>query len=463
MIMFQAWRYKLRQAQVALDAGRLEEASRQLKEGELPSYLPAQQMLGEVAHRFGLRGVEKAQLGDWQAAWRDLEAAKDLQGESSGWLQSQQAIIEVVLSTVGKHLQAGDVTGAQTLLDSLQRRKLAAAAVQEMREVARRVDSAYKLAQRGKFADCEAQLDAAVQLRPDLKQLAEQRDACRAKAERYRLLQEQLHRAMTSEDWTDVLGRADELLELAPQCKVSREARRRAWSEVGAKVPDSQRFGLTTPWDGVLGLHARSDKNREDARPRSPRFLMWIDAVGGYLVCLGDEVVIGQAGPGSRADVPLQADISRQHVKIIRQGEVYLIEPLSGPVKVDGKTITSAALLSDGNEIELGPVVRLRFRKPHALSSSARLEMVSRHRTHPFADAVVLMAESCVLGPKWQNHVICREWSGDVVLYRNDGKLFCRAMESVEIDGQLHNSRGPVNPSSRIVGTDFAMSLEPLA
>ncbi len=434
-----------------------------LQEGDLPSYLPAQQMLGEVAGRIGQRGVEKARTGDWQAAWRDLEAARQLQGESTGWLQSQQAIVDVVIAAAVKHLQAGDVSGAGTLLDSLHRRNLAASAVQELREVARRVESAQKLAQRGKFSDCETQLAAAAQLRPDLKQLDEQRELCRQKGERYRTLHEQLHRAMAAEDWTEVLRRADEVLELAPQCRVSREARRKAWSQVGAKVPDSQRLGLTTPWNGALGVPTADQRRDEAPHRRSPRFLMWIDAVGGYLVCLGDEVVIGQAGPAGRADIPVQADISRQHVKIVRQGEGYLIEPLAGPVNLSGKPISSAALLTDGAEIELGTAVRLRFRKPHALSASARLEIVSRHRTQPFADAILLMAESCVLGPKRQNHVVCRDWSGDVVLYRNDGKLFCRAMESIEIDGQLHTSRGPVEPTSRIVGTDFTVSLEPLA
>src|SRR4051812_28217327 len=48
------------------------------------------------------------------------------------------------------------------------------------------------------------------------------------------------------------------------------------------------------------------------------RFMLWMDAVGGYLVCLGDEIVIGQSTPGSSADIALQADISRKHAKITR-------------------------------------------------------------------------------------------------------------------------------------------------
>jgi hypothetical protein len=133
---------------------------------------------------------------------------------------------------------------------------------------------------------------------------------------------------------------------------------------------------------------------------------------------------------------------------------------LGGKVAINGRAVGEAVLLSDGDELLLGEAVKLRFRKPHVLSSSARLEIVSGHRSAPHADGVILMAESCVLGPKWQNHVVCREWSNDVVLYRGDGQIMCRAMESIEIDGKLHDGRGAVQPGSHVIGSDFALSLE---
>src|SRR5690606_16085581 len=118
--------------------------------------------------------------------------------------------------------------------------------------------------------------------RPDLTQLVEQRNACRQKVERYRLLHEQMHRAMANQDWTEALRQADEVLELAPQCRLAREARRRAWSYVGAKVPDSQRLGLTSPWNGAFAKLDGAKADAVPAKPRAGRFLLWIDAVGGY-------------------------------------------------------------------------------------------------------------------------------------------------------------------------------------
>jgi hypothetical protein len=145
---------------------------------------------------------------------------------------------------------------------------------------------------------------------------------------------------------------------------------------------------------------------------------------------------------------------------IRREGDGYLIQPL-GEVRMEGRPISRAILLADGDEIQLGGSVRVRFRQPHALSATARLDLVSRHRPQPSADAVLLMADSCILGPGSRNHVVCRDWSGDVVLFRTKGdQLQCRAGESLEIDGTRYSGQGPLTRNSRVTGSDFALSLE---
>jgi len=466
--MFPPWRFKLREAQVALEQGRLDEAARLADQPQLKQYLPVQQLLGQIGEQFARRALERAATGDFTAGWRDLDEARVLAGETADWQRLQQAVADVAVGEIVHHLQASDFPGAQSRIEALDKRKMPGVALQTLREVAKRLESARKLSQRGKFTEAEEQLAAAAALRPDLKLINDKRQVCKERAERSRVLHEQLHAAMAASDWTKVVACANELLELSPENRVARDARKRAWAEVGERIGDSRRLGETQHWAGIHGERDASASRSSEiiggltslARQRAPRFMLWIDAVGGYLVCLSDEVVIGQASPGTQVEVPIQADISRKHAKILRQGEGYVLEPLGGKVFLAGKTVTGKVLLSDGDELVLGDAVKLRFRKPHVLSSSARLEMVSPHRTHPFADAVILMAESCVLGPKWQNHVVCREWNGDVVLYRADDKIMCRAMESIEIDGQLHDGRGPVRPGSHVVGTDFSLSLE---
>jgi hypothetical protein len=466
--MFPPWRFKLKEAQVALEQGRLEEAARAIGEPDLRQYLPVQQTLAQVADQTARRALERAAAGDLAAAWRDLEEARKLSGESADWLRHQQAVAEVAVGDILHHLKAGDYSGAVSRIDALDKRKIPGLPLQTLLEVTRRLDSARKLAARSKFADAEEQLAAAAALRPDLELIEQQRQQYHERADRSRALTEQLHAAMAAVEWTKVLAIATEIIEIAPEHRVARDARKRAWAEVGERIGDSRRLGETHHWTATPPGEREASASRSGegtggltapAR-QAPRFMLWIDAVGGYLVCLGDEVTIGQAVPSNRVDVPILADLSRKHAKICRRGEGYVLEPLGHKVVLDGKPVTEAALLSDGDEFTLGDAVKIRFRKPHALSASARLELLSPHRTQPGADAVILMAESCVLGPKWQNHVVCRDWNGDVVLYRTDDKIMCRAMESIEIDGRLHDGRGPVRPGSHVLGTDFSLTLE---
>ncbi len=456
--MFQPWRFKLKEAETAAEQGRLTDAAKILSTGDMPTYLPAQQLLADVAGKMAELAAEKAQAGDFEIAWKELAEAKRLAGQTAAVSLAQRKVAEAALAQVVLLLKAADYDGALVYLDRLSRRDLPVAQATRMREVIRRLDSARKLASRGKCGAADEQLSAALALRGDLEFIETQRQQVRYRGERSRQLHEALHRALAVPDYSEALKLADQLLELAPENRVARDARHRAWAQVGAKVGESQQLHETQYWPAMSG--EKEAAAIADERPRQPRFILWIDAVGGYLVCLSSQVVIGQAHPGTRVEIPLQADISRRHAMIRREGEGYVVEPLGGSVKLDGKPIDGPALLSDGDELELGDGVRFRFRRPHVLSASARLEILSRHRTHPFVDGVILMAESCVLGPKWQNHVVCRDWTGDVVLYRQEDKLFCRAMESLEIDGKLHDGRGKLGPNSRVVGSDFSLSLE---
>lgn len=212
------------------------------------------------------------------------------------------------------------------------------------------------------------------------------------------------------------------------------------------------------------------------------RFLLWIDSVGGFLVCLKEEVVIGQPGCGGEeagrnggparaagwrpvpqeVDVPIMADLSRRHARIRRDGEGYLIEAVRD-VRVDGRKAEAVASLSDGCRIELGEGVRMVFRKPNALSATARLDLVSRHHTEPRTDGVLLMAESCILGPKRHSHVVCPGWKQELVLYRHKDALYCRTPGAMEIDGASWTDRGgPLRPDSHIKTEQFSLGLEPV-
>jgi hypothetical protein len=189
------------------------------------------------------------------------------------------------------------------------------------------------------------------------------------------------------------------------------------------------------------------------------RFLLWVDAVGGYLVCCGGRVALGQAVPGNPIDIPIQGDLARRHATLSRQPEGYVLTA-EADMRVSGEPVRGAVLLRDRALLELGRAVKLQFRLPNALSSTAQLLPVSHHRTCPAADGVLLLADNCILGPGAASHIVARHFLEDVALLRRQDELRCRAAGTLEIDGSAWRGEGPLTTHSRVCGERFSFSLE---
>jgi hypothetical protein len=191
------------------------------------------------------------------------------------------------------------------------------------------------------------------------------------------------------------------------------------------------------------------------------RYVLWIDGVGAYLVCLGERVSIG--GPqGERefADVALLANLSRCHATFVRSGEGYVIEA-HGLTTVAGRPVEGRTLLSDGYTVELAGSVRLRFRQPTVLSPTATIEFESSHRPVRRIDGIVLMDGTCMLGPGRENHIVCADWDRSVLLYRKENGFWCKASGDVFMDGQAHTGGGAFSAGQVVSGLDFRFRLEP--
>ncbi|TWT32705.1 FHA domain-containing protein [Blastopirellula retiformator] len=189
---------------------------------------------------------------------------------------------------------------------------------------------------------------------------------------------------------------------------------------------------------------------------------LWVDGVGGFLLLTGPDVLIGQATPQSGVDVPILGDVSRRHAWIRRRGAEYVVEPLA-EVRRRGKLLDQPTVLSDGDLIQLGRSVVLSFQKRHPLSASAVLRLESSQRTEPAADAILLMAETCILGPKSCNHVVCGGWNRDVVLYKQGDGLHVRSPGAFQVNGQAVKNKSPLVADCSVQGEDFSFYLERLA
>ncbi len=200
---------------------------------------------------------------------------------------------------------------------------------------------------------------------------------------------------------------------------------------------------------------------RDETAGLKGRFLLWVDAVGGYLVCLDERIVLGRAGSDSHADVPLMGDLSRNHAALLRNGESYLLQAHHASF-VNGKPVVEQAILHDGDIIRLGSTVELEFRQPSPVSATARLSILSRHRLPLAVDGVLLMAETCIVGEAAQAHIPAPALKNPVVLYRQAGSVWCRAAGAFDVDGRTCASRAPLTLQSSVLGDGFSFSLEPL-
>ncbi len=295
---------------------------------------------------------------------------------------------------------------------------------------------------------------------------------------------EALYAALSEGKWPQILAAADAVLGHVPEHPAARQARTRAWQQIAAigpaaaqwphrggrgvhaggpvgagPVPASPAESDAIPPEGIVWLNGGGKPETEapaaeagaaalpiapdtpfsarpSVSPRQPatqrplaralaagphgRFLLWVDAVGGYLICLDDRIVLGRAGADSHADVPLMGDLSRNHATLIRNGEGYLLHADHASF-INGKAVVDHGLLRDGDVIRLGSTVELEFRQPSPVSATARLSIVSRHRLPLAVDGVLLMAETCIVGAVPQAHIQAPALVNPVVLYRQAG------------------------------------------
>ncbi|HEY4232425.1 MAG TPA: FHA domain-containing protein [Lacipirellulaceae bacterium] len=481
--MFPTWRLKVREAQAAADSGRYDEAVALLEKESLRDFLPGKRLAQQVAGKIVKRAEEKLARGESAAAWRDLATADLLGGQAEAIGQLRQKYAERALGEARRNLAAGQTQAALAELDQLQRRGMFGETARLYRQIAKLMQDVEREAAHGHFAQATATLARAGDLigkRPTeegtmelARQLETRREQIAGRESDGKRREAELHAALNRQDWGAVLSTAEAVLAIAPQHEAARQARRQAWKAVGMDVthaaggrrpvgPVSLKLDRVANVGAGRSTRELARSGEEDAvlgNEHPQNGLLWVDAVGGFLVCLDDEIVLGQPSSGQSIAVPILADLSRRHAVIRREAGAYVLEPVQ-KVSVDGRDVNGPVVLADGQMIQLGDAVRIRFTKPHALSATARLDFASHHKTQPSADAVLLMADSCVMGPSQHCHVRCRDWQQDVVLYWQGDQLQCRSTAALAVDGQPRSGAIDVRPGERVEGESFSFTWE---
>jgi hypothetical protein len=257
----------------------------------------------------------------------------------------------------------------------------------------------------------------------------------------------QLRAAAEEQRWPEVLDLAEQVLILEPEHEEARKLRSRAHREL-------------QPSTDVLEQPAGTvEEPQEVPADAGQRFLLWVDGVGGYLVCLGKRITLGRASADVYVDVPLCADVSRLHAVLTRDGGSYLLEGVR-PVQVNARPVDKV-LLQTNDRVTLGNSFQFLFHQPVPVSASARLELVSGHHLPLAVDGVLLMADTLVLGPG-QAHVSMPDVAQPVVLFRQKEGLGVRHAGTLRVDGREYHERADLGPEANVTGANFAFALEPV-
>jgi hypothetical protein len=99
---------------------------------------------------------------------------------------------------------------------------------------------------------------------------------------------------------------------------------------------------------------------------------------------------------------------------------------------------------------------------PSPLSTTARLDLVSGHRLPVAVDAVLLMADTLLLGEGPQAHVQVPGLKEPVVLFRHRDGLGVRHEGGLVVNGARCPGRAVLTPAVTVAGEDFSFALEPV-
>jgi tetratricopeptide (TPR) repeat protein len=496
--MLGQWRIVLRQAEESARAGRFDEALTLANRPDVADHRQAVLLRNRLALDLVARAERRAKADDLAGALEDLALAERFGAAPDTLAAARYSLADRVADDVRIDLDAGEPGRVVERCDALAKHRVGGPALRRLREAAEAWQTALEESRKGEYGRAQDALDRAERMAGESAKpaLAMARRDLEARQSSAHQKVERLYTALPTNRWGEILAAAEAVLETVPDHPAARQARSKAWQQIGAISPTATlpQRSPTRPFVPTLIITddteaprpveqpvgrpwANSPANRPPyaapaaaAAAHSPRvdnpgpqgrFLLWADTIGGFLVCLENEVVLGRAGPDSLADIPVLGDLSRSHATIVRDGDGYVIRA-HHTTFLNGRKVEMAPL-RNGDVIRLGSSVELEFHQPSPVSSTARLEIVSRHRLPIAVDGVILMSENCIIGPSNHAHVPAPMLRSQVVIHRQGAGLACRAPGAFEVDSRPCVARAPITLQSSILGEGFSFSLEPLA
>lgn len=448
----------LRQANEALRSGRPEVAHRLIEPLVAEGHRKAWKLAREVALAYIAAGEKAVRADDPETAWKRLLSAEAMNTGEARAATLRHDLTRLALAECRAALEAGHPQHVAEAVNRLKQRNAFHPDFDSLEHVAQDWVLAEEMAERGDFLFAITTLE---KVKPRLGTIPD------TGLTRFSLSLDQRHEvfreavaalsdAAEAKDWKQAAELAAKVIAVAPAHREARNAQFRTWEQVqqptspyipaSEAVPHAASVGKTSIPSATLGV------------PK--RFLLWIDGVGGYLVCLAPRITFGQATAEAPIDVPLLADVSRLHAELSRDGEGYVLESSRGML-VNNAT-TTRTMLKPGDRVTLGATCQFIFQRPVEISPSAKLELVSGHRLQIAVDGVLLMAESLILGPAGQSHVVVPWLTETVVLYRSKDGLGVRIRGDFKVDAKRELNRAQLPLPSVVSSESLHFAVEPV-
>jgi tetratricopeptide (TPR) repeat protein len=475
----------VRQAREALSADRPEEAQHLLEPLIAEGNRKAIREYRQVAEAYIRRANRQLKAGQIEGAWSDLLTAESLNTGVSSAIQCRVQLTQQATKACQEALTTGSPVQAIEIAGRMANRSVRSPELSTLLHVAQDWVLSAEQADRGDFLLAQDTLQKAknripATLNAGLEQFSKE---LTTRHDRFRTAIGQMNDAIEIGQWRDAIRYADEAIAVAPDHREARSLRTKAWESFQPKqtvLYQNSPSAVPLLVSGLVGgvgqatrIHVPSVDNSlaptrtgEGTEPEIPslkrssrggkvtftpgqplpkRFLLWIDNVGGYLVCLAPRITFGQASADGPCDIPILAELSRLHAELFRDSEGYVLESTRDAL-VNGQASTRS-VLRPGDRLTFGSSCQLIFHQPVPISSSARLELASGHRLSPNNPGHVLMPD---------------DLSDQVVLYRSKEGIGLRCPGSFKVDNRPCQDRAELSLPSIVTHESFTFALEPV-
>jgi len=470
----------VRQAREALRNARPDEAQRLLGPLVADGHHKAWRMQREVAVAYAAGGEKSLRTDKPEDAWKVLLAAEAMNSGESRVSELRVALTRLGWAECRAAMEAGNPMHVVRTVAKLRERNTNLPELDALEVAAQDWVLATEMADRGDFLLARSTLDTVRNRKTTFPAtgLVSFANALSERHEQFRTAIAHLSEASDETKWAEAAKWAGVAIAVAPNHREARTIQLRAWESLRTETLPHIGNGAASsriPMAAIAGDAAAFAfaptlvSPPETVAPMIPsaggtnlpkRFLLWIDGVGGYLVCLSNRVTFGQATADGPVDVPLYADVSRLHAELTRDGEGYFVESSKG-VQVNG-TYANRVVLNCGDRFTLGATCQFHFRKPVAISGTARLEVVSGHRLPLAVDGVLLMAENIILGGGTQVHIAIRGLESNVILYRSKDGIGIRCNGSFLVDNSPCRERANLSLPASVTAGDLSFTIEPV-